>query len=337
MFFNAALAEEASPGRTRLQYYRDGREVVCSLENLLAAAGRRLGDCDRVLEMACGYGRVTRHLVRELAPHRITAAEILAPAVGFVGGTFGVDARRSCTEPEAFDVGRGFDLVFVSSLFSHLPRPRFEAWLTRLYDTLAPEGLLVFSTHGPAVRPEVPKDASGFTFVPSSESRELEGEEYGSTFVSRAVVEEIAGRCGVAHLGFLERELWMVQDVVVASPAPVPGPSSWQNTSFVQGVVDRVILRDGQFHVDGWAADGRRDAPLAAVRLLLDGRLVAEVPVGGRRGDVAAQLGRTDWAASGWELHGTLPELPAGRHLVAAQGVTADGTEGVFEIVELEL
>jgi SAM-dependent methyltransferase len=337
MFLTARLAEAVQPGRSRLQYYRDGREVVRSLHNLLETAGRTLGGCGRVLEMACGYGRVTRHLVRELPPECITAAEILEPAVGFVGETLGVDARLSCTDPSAFHVGSGFDLILVSSLFSHLPRSRFGEWLEVLYEALDPQGLLVFSTHGQGVIPEISKDPGGFTFVPQSESLGLEATEYGSTFVSPEVVAEIAQEHGLAHLTSLERELWMLQDLYVASPSPMRGMEAWRNASFVQGVVDRVLVRDGEFHIDGWAADTRRDMPMRCVRLLIDGAEVATVAVDKPRADVARGKGREDWLYSGWALHGRMPELPHGAHLLAAQGVSASGATGVIDILPVPM
>ena len=77
-----------------------------------------------------------------------------------------------------------FDLIYVGSLYSHLPRERFEAYLRRMFDALAPQGLLIFTTHGDAVEPGIPKEPGGFTFVPSSESERLDTQEYGSSFVS---------------------------------------------------------------------------------------------------------------------------------------------------------
>ncbi len=335
MFLTARLAEAVHPGRSRLQYYRDGREVIQSLHNVMQAAGRSLGTARKVLEMASGYGRVTRHLVRELPPERITTAEILAPAVDFVGQALAVDARLSRTDPARFDVGQGFDLIFVSSLFSHLPRARFAQWLQVLYDALSDEGLLVFSTHGPDVVREVSKDPSGFTFIPQSESLGLDEAEYGSTFVERRVVEDIAREQGVAQICSLERDLWMLQDVFVASKSPLPGLQAWRNVSCVQGVIDRVIVRDGEFHLDGWAADTRRATPVRAVQLLLDGRLVAEVAVDQPRADVADAKARPDWLHSGWSLHGAMPALNSGMHLLAARAVSASGVTGLIDIVPL--
>lgn len=337
MFLTARRAEQANVGRSRLQYYRDGHEVVASLNNLLDATGRSFRSCGRILEMACGFGRVTRHLVREIPPECITAVEIIEPAVDFVADTFGVDARRSCTDPVDFDLGEEFDLIVVSSLFSHLPRARFGEWLEALYAALTPRGMLVFSTHGAGVLPEVPKDPSGFTFIPQSESLGLDGEEYGSTFVDQGVVDVIAREHGVAHLVSLERELWMLQDVHVASKQPVRGIERWRHVSFVQGVVDRMIVRDGAFHVDGWAADTRPEVPMSGVKLLLDGREVALIPVGNPRIDVARVKGRPDWLQSGWALEGRVPEVEPGRHLLAAQGISATGASGVLDIVAVDL
>jgi SAM-dependent methyltransferase len=337
MFHTARLAEAAHPGRSRLQYYRDGQEVVHALKNMLDAAGRPLAGCDRLLEMACGYGRVTRHLVRELPAANITSVEILEPAVEFVGQTMGVDARTSCTDPSRLNIGSDFDVILVSSLFSHLPRARFGEWLQSLYGLLSPRGVLVFSAHGPEAVPEIAKDPSGFTFVPQSESLNLDSAEYGSAFVTPDMVREIAREEGLAHIAFVERDLWMLQDLYVVSRVALPGLSAWQNVSFVQGVIDRVQIQEGEFAIDGWAADSRRGVPMQSVRLLVDGQEVASVEVKAPRADVARLKGRPDWAHSGWSLHGRLPELASGEHLLAAEGVSTTGATGVLDILPVQL
>ena len=80
---------------------------------------------------------------------------------------------------------RRFDVIFVASLFSHLPERRFVPWLRWLYRRLAPGGVLVVSTHGPeSLLPGRALPAGGFHFETLSESRRLTGDEYGSTWVS---------------------------------------------------------------------------------------------------------------------------------------------------------
>jgi len=331
-------ARAARAGRARVQYYRDGQEVVRSLRHMLACAGRTLGDASRVLEMACGFGRVTRHLVQEVAPERITAAEILEPAIGFMSETFGVDARLSATDPIDFDAGSDFDLIFVSSLFSHLPRERFVEWLRTLYGALSPTGLLVFSTHGARVIPSISKSSDGFTFVPRSESRGLDTAEYGSTFVRPDVVRALADEAGVTNLVGVDRELWKLQDVFVGSRASLAALESWDNSPYVHGLVDRLLFSDdGRFHIDGWAAESGAGARLQDVRLVVNGQDLAGVELGAAREDVADAWGRPEWIHSGWSLQGKLPPIDPGRHVLGVRARSDAGTTDVFDVLDLDV
>ncbi|MGO9954693.1 MAG: hypothetical protein ACLP50_01710 [Solirubrobacteraceae bacterium] len=42
---------------------------------------------------------------------------------------------------------RRFDLVFVASPFTYLPDRAFGAWLSKLWELVAPGGVLAFSVH----------------------------------------------------------------------------------------------------------------------------------------------------------------------------------------------
>ena len=76
---------------------------------------------------------------------------------------------------------------------------------------------------------------------------------------------------------------------------------------------------------------------MSGVKLLLDGREVAMIPVGNPRIDVARVKGRPDWLQSGWALEGRVPDVEPGRHLLAAQGVSATGASGVLDIVPVDI
>ena len=135
----AGVAEPSTvrPGNERLAYLRSGQEAALVLEHALRSYGRGLGlgapgtpgTSQRVLELASGYGRVTRHLLQRIDAPRLTACEIVPEAVAHVARTFGVECLASRADPADIAWPRRFDVIFVASLFSHLPRPRFERWL----------------------------------------------------------------------------------------------------------------------------------------------------------------------------------------------------------------
>ena len=172
-------------------YLADGWRTLSELMLLLEAVDRPLLKTGRFLEFASGHGRFTRHLVKALGAGRVTVSDVVPDAVEFSRATFGVDGFLSSLSPEALAWEPSYDVVFVLSLFSHLPERTWARWLASLYRAVKPGGLLVFTTHGveAAQRQSVTLDGQGFFFAPSSESQAIEVAEYGTTFTSDAFVQ----------------------------------------------------------------------------------------------------------------------------------------------------
>ncbi len=178
-----------------LLYLWKGAQVASSI---LRVAGGAFGQPERarsVLDFASGYGRSTRFLVTALDPRRLWVADIVEPAVASQVERFGVHGLRSAESAADFEPGRAFDLIFVSSLFSHLPEAAFGSWLDRLASLLAPRGVLALSTLDAG-------DGAGHTFHAASESRELEPERYGTAYVTEAFVRRSVAeaRCSPSTL-----------------------------------------------------------------------------------------------------------------------------------------
>lgn len=133
-------------------YLRVGRDAVEVMRRAIGSASPR-----RVLDLPCGYGRVTRHLPAFLPDATIYAGDIEPAMVAFVAEHFGA-------VPFAFDrnfivpASRSFHLIWVGSLLTHLS---VEATMLALHwfcRALAPGGILVATTHGFAHErhPEMP-------------------------------------------------------------------------------------------------------------------------------------------------------------------------------------
>lgn len=200
-------------------YLADGWRTLSELMLLLEAVNRPLLHTASVLEFASGHGRFTRHLVKALGPERVVVSDVVPSAVEFSRQTFGVEGFLSASAPESLQWPRQYDLVFVLSLFSHLPRSTWGRWLKALYGAVAPGGLLVFSTHGhKAARfDNVTLDAEGFFFAPSSESHAIDVHEYGTTFTApEFVLARIAEVVGAEHLAHqANTHFWNHQDAYV--------------------------------------------------------------------------------------------------------------------------
>ena len=204
-------------------YFADGWRTLSELMLLLESVQQPLLGMDSVLEFASGHGRFTRHLAKALGAGRLTVSDVVPDAVAFAGQTLGVPAILSTAAPEDLRLPRRYQLVFVLSLFSHLPRASWGRWLARLHEAVAPGGLLVFSTHGAeaARRAGVRLDGAGFFFAPSSESSAIDAQEYGTAFTDEAFVRtRIAELPGApVPLRFAPTWFWHHQDAWVLARA----------------------------------------------------------------------------------------------------------------------
>ncbi|MGZ4169019.1 MAG: class I SAM-dependent methyltransferase [Solirubrobacteraceae bacterium] len=326
-----------------ISYFREGMSIAGLLEKV---AAWRFGGWDgvgSVLDFAAGYGRSTRFLVEHLPPERVTVAEIQPEALEFQRGELGVKTLLSTTDPEELDTSATFDLVFVASLFTHLPGHTFGKWLAKLWTLVAPGGVLVFSVHDEAInRAGVPLE-DGFAFIPRSEVASLSVEEYGTTFTT---AEYVRRRLRVA-IGTeaddalrLPRALCFEQDVWVV-PRGHPPAEALEYECGPIAVLDRFDVRGRTLEASGWAADRgaavigapTHDVPDLAV--FVNGAPMTGLEIHrGTRPDVAQFLGAPDdprFLRSGWTAHGKLHRRLRTDDVVSITATCEHGASFVME------
>lgn len=202
-------------------YLADGWRTLSELMLLLESVDRPLLGARSFLEFASGHGRFSRHLLKALDRERVTVSDVVPDAMRFATDVLGAKAVLSSARPEALVLPQRYDMVFVLSLFSHLPQSTWGRWLSRLYEAVAPGGVLVFSTHGEeaARRQGVKLDTDGYFFAPSSESKAIDAEQYGTTFTNeRFVRDRIGAELGDARVtAFKPVWFWHHQDAWVVS------------------------------------------------------------------------------------------------------------------------
>lgn len=199
------------------EYLSDGWRTLSELMVILEAIDKPLLKTQSMLEFAAGFGRFTRHLVRVL-PGRVTCADVLPGSVEFLHTQFGVKTLLSAHNPGSLIFPEKYDLVFVLSMFTHLPPAMWQRWLTALGKAVAPGGVLVFSVHNEKDAQElgVTFDENGVRFLTSSESPSLDGEVYGTTYTTRQFVEsQVAGALGQPPSAYFPYAFWVGQDAVV--------------------------------------------------------------------------------------------------------------------------
>lgn len=203
-------------------YLSAGLNAYRLIDKLVA---RRKGGWDEVhsfLDFASGYGRLTRFIVLKLQPEQVWVSDIKDQAVEWQKKHFGVNGFPSSFIPEDIQPGQLFDLIYVGSLFSHLPEDLFHRWLKKLWELLSEKGMLIFSLHDMSLwKGEVPPP---FIFHAESEDTRFrsiddhieDGGAYGVSYASQAfVAESIQKLEGSPAYHRYPKALGQLQDVYV--------------------------------------------------------------------------------------------------------------------------
>jgi SAM-dependent methyltransferase len=268
-----------------------------------------------VLDFASGYGRLTRALVQRLPAQRIWVADIYGEAVDWQIRTFGVNGFRSYADTTVVDHNGTHDIVFVGSLFSHLPRDLFRAWLKRLHQMVGPNGVLAFSVHDETLLgAEEAMSPEGIRFFPWSESGSLDPAIYGMTYVTEAfVVDAISAIrpqrppswCHFPKGLYENQALYVVaggdrdlSELKIASPP-------------MGGFETATLLTDGTVEFAGWAIE-RTAHHSVTLTVDVDGRRTCDATVMGDRPDVQPVFPASPSVPVGWRTRLSRADAPAG-------------------------
>lgn len=319
-----------------MAYFRAGVSMIDLLEAVADWHFGGLSEIGSLLDFAGGYGRSTRFLVRRLPPASVTVGEIQTDALEFQAAEFGVRTLQSTTDPAKLRPTRTFDCIFVASLFTHLPDHTFGPWLARLWELVAPGGLLVFSVHDEVLNEMGAELPDGFAFIPANEITALSTDDYGTNFTSEAYVRRrLAEAVGPAASDAirLPRGLCFMQDVwVVARDRRNPSPLLHENGP--NGGIERIEVDGRRLTASGWTADtgfAATDAhshAIACIEIHVNGRMAALGDHGLPRPDVAAYLGREEdplLEASGWTASVRLRRRIRSEDVVTAIAVCEHG------------
>ncbi len=184
-----------------------------------------------ILDFACGHGRVLRMLAAAFPAARLTACDLDPDGVEFCARTFGATGVVSREEPAEIELEGPFDLIWCGSLLTHVDEDRWHGFLSLWESLLAPDGVLVFTTHGRRsaenIRSSIAAqmsamlgdyDRTGFGYEDYPDS-----DNYGTSLSSPAWVCRQLERVPGLRLLMLKEEGWADhQDVVACLRAPAP-------------------------------------------------------------------------------------------------------------------
>jgi SAM-dependent methyltransferase len=140
MFLNSSPAEVTS-------YAERARNVIGLIEEALSKAGRTFDDVERWLDFGCGYGRVVRFLVGRVPAERVFVSDVVDEGVDFCAAEFGVHPVYSQAQLDRVSLG-SFDFIYAISVITHLNEQNSIAFLRLLGESLAEDGIALFTTHG---------------------------------------------------------------------------------------------------------------------------------------------------------------------------------------------
>jgi SAM-dependent methyltransferase len=194
----------------------------------LAMLEARKDTCESLLDFACGYGRALRFFRAAFPDAKLVACDISADAVDFCAQEFAAIPVYSHEDPAAIELPGPFDVIWVGSLFTHVPEPRWIEFLDLLGSVLSREGLLVFTVQGRNVRRQLLSGELGWDLTEAGVEQIVHGyDEHGfgyadwsgasgyGTSLNRPswVTKQIEERPGLRLVGYREAA-WGRQDVV---------------------------------------------------------------------------------------------------------------------------
>ena len=121
--------------------------IECILRGL-RAAGINPEDVTRAMDYGCGYGRVYRAFPVMFPKAELAAVDLMEKAVTFCASTFGGTPIHSKEDFTTYLGDEPFDVVWLGSVFTHLPASSWHKLLAQLAAHTRKGGAVIFTAHG---------------------------------------------------------------------------------------------------------------------------------------------------------------------------------------------
>jgi SAM-dependent methyltransferase len=325
-----ALANHGTADRACIRYYFNGRRILDTVRQVLNWQFGQLNSISSFLDFASGYGRFTRFLVQEIPPQNLWISDIYAQAVQFQIEQFGVQGIVSTTYPQDYPIQQSFDAILACSFFSHLPEATFLTWLQKLYSLLSPEGILMFSVHGRELLPPHLTIHSDILFIPNSESRSLDMNEYGTSYVGESFVAQSLKTIsqGQAFYSRIPKGICGYQDLYLVTRTPQKPLSSLQFSHHPQGKIERCELTpEGNLLLRGTISEINPNGQLDSILVSINGQFIENGLFAFKPTDSDNQ-----WF---WSYQLPLAEISR-QDIILIKAINRQGLAWVFETTTLE-
>jgi SAM-dependent methyltransferase len=213
-----------------LHYTMFGRAIYHAFDKSLRhETGKGFDGAKVIVDWGSGSGRVARHVVKELkSRQKFFGFDIDAPAVDWANKNIGNHFKVCALQPPLDTKENSVDVVFASSVFTHLSEEAFHIWLEELCRVLKPGGVLLFTVLSDfsmiSLLPNFPRqDLERYSdrgIYDDAENKQLEsigvgGDIYRNTWVKRAFIKKALGRAGLEMRSYVS-PAHFYQDLVVA-------------------------------------------------------------------------------------------------------------------------
>lgn len=102
----------------------------------------------RVLDLACGHGRVARHLKARFPDAEIVGSDVMPHAVEFCATELGLTPHLSSRDLAEVEFDKPFDLVWSGSLMTHLSEANARKMLSLMVRSISNSGVAAWTVHG---------------------------------------------------------------------------------------------------------------------------------------------------------------------------------------------
>jgi SAM-dependent methyltransferase len=130
-------------GSSGEQALREVAPIYLAIHEYARAADIVFGPETRVLDFGCGFGRLLRFFMKDIAPGNLIGTDVDASFIAvckelFRGGDFDVNAPY----PPLHYPDASFDVIYAYSVFSHLSEKAHKLWLKEIRRLIKPNGLI---------------------------------------------------------------------------------------------------------------------------------------------------------------------------------------------------
>jgi SAM-dependent methyltransferase len=139
-------------------YISVGRSAISVIERALGGFTPRA-----ILDLPCGFGRVTRFLRARYPEAAITVSDLDELGVAFCASQYKARPVISVRDFQDLQLNETYDLIWVGSLITHLPAEQVRRFFSAMARHLTQPGRLIVSLHGRSIIPRLRESGYGLT------------------------------------------------------------------------------------------------------------------------------------------------------------------------------